>query len=135
MKLTILVFLACISCSKGTLVTNQQQAVSLIQLRCKIIDHGYLSFIISQNDKISHIVYSYSINKKENKAYVSLNKKSVLSNEDLKSFNNHKTSLEWAKAQKDSYREKYFKVFHDNFLDMSNEEKILLLDSLTSTNK
>lgn len=134
MKLIMLVFLVFISCTESIVVANRQQPFTLIKCKYKIIDNGYFSFIVSGN-KAELVEYSYNINPKSNKAYVSLYKKSILTNEEFRNLKDYKTSLEWAKAQKDSYREKYFKVLHDKFLLMSNEDRILLLDSLANIRK
>ncbi|MBW7845757.1 MAG: hypothetical protein H3C45_08975 [Bacteroidia bacterium] len=103
----------------------------LIKIQYKIIEHGYFT-IIKLNDSIPEreIVFSYSINKRHNKFSVSL----IENNMPKPSFNikDYEISDKWNLKERNTWREKYYKIVHENFLYMTNEQKFHLLDSLSS---
>lgn len=108
---------------------DQDKEDILIHTQSKTINHGYINFLFFENHSPSLLkVYSYSIDIKKNNFYVSLIESiKVSSNYDT---NNYKSTKEWNEKQKNTYREKYFKVIHNNFLTLTNREKFHLIDSI-----
>jgi hypothetical protein len=110
---------------------------SIIVIKCfhKVINQGYFSFAQIEKEKIILINYSYSIDLKNKKKYVFLTKRDTLDRKYIRNFKTYKTEKEWAKEHLDTYRERYFKIFDVNFLNMSNREKLLLMDKLNALNR
>lgn len=102
----------------------------LIKINCKIIDHGYFTFIkMNQSKPEVRVTYSYSIDRKNEDVVVNLlSKKLVDGNYDINGFY---TSDEWNNKQKNSYKEVYFTIIDQHFLALSNLEKYAVLDSLS----
>lgn len=99
----------------------------------KEIENGYIIFLIPIGDEIKEITYSYSIDTLNRKVTCSrLGEKVYSSSERKKCLNSFrfKTADEFNKKQKKSWREKYYKYFADDFLDMTNDKKINLLDEM-----
>ncbi|WP_320996996.1 hypothetical protein [Bacteroides nordii] len=99
----------------------------------KEIENGYIIFLIPIGDETKEITYSYSIDTLNRKVTCSrLGEKVYSSSERKKCLNSFrfKTADEFNKKQKKSWREKYYKYFADDFLDMTNDKKINLLDEM-----
>jgi hypothetical protein len=105
----------------------------LFHVQSKISTHGYLNFLFLKDNKPSKIlIYSYSIDTKEKKFYVSfLGETTIFSNEHVGVY---KKSKEWNDMQKKGRNEKYYKIIHPNFLTISNKEKFVIIDSMSSKN-
>ncbi|MBE7442060.1 MAG: hypothetical protein HS119_06360 [Flavobacteriales bacterium] len=102
----------------------------LIKIQYKIIEHGYFTFI-QLNDSVPEreIVFSYSINKRHNKFSVSLLESNTIKpSYDIKDY---EISDKWNLKERNTWREKYYKIVHEKFLYMTNEQKFHLLDSLS----
>lgn len=103
----------------------------LIHTQYKIIERGYIKFVKLNNSiPVREIIYYYVINKKNNKIAVSLIENKSL--DTTYNIRDYKTSDEWNLKHQNTWREKYFKILHKDFLYMSNEQKFCLLDSLSS---
>lgn len=99
----------------------------------KEIENGYIIFLMPIGNEIKEITYSYSVGVSKKKVTCSrLNEKVYHSSERKKCLNRFqfKTADEFNKKQKKSWREKYYKYFADDFLDMTNDKKISLLDGM-----
>lgn len=105
----------------------------LIATLYKEIDNGYIIFLTTVGDELKEITYSYSINTLNKKVTCSRLREVVYNNSEWKkSMNSFRfnTADEFNKKNKKSWREKYYKCFADDFLDMTNDEKIKLLDKI-----
>lgn len=99
----------------------------------KEIENGYIIFLIPIGDETKEITYSYSIDTLNRKVTCSRLGEKVYSSSERKKYLNSfrfKTADEFNKKQKKSWREKYYKYFADDFLDMTNDKKINLLDEM-----
>jgi hypothetical protein len=105
---------------------NLQESV-LIKHSCKIINHGYFSFLIKDNDNFSKIVFSYNINLKENSFSVGFVSRDTLLSSDRinnESIDDFFESDKWNKKIMGTVAEKNFLIFHRDFLIWNNKEKL-----------
>lgn len=113
---------------------KQMQERFLIRVQAKIIDNGYFEFLqLKDFIPVRKIIFHYGIDKKHNEFSVYL-----LENKEVKprySVKGYEGSEEWNTKERNTYREEYYKIIDENFLQMSNEEKFRLLDSLTKGKK
>jgi len=126
-----LLFFACTSYSK---LTQRISDKYLIRIQAKIIDHGYFKFLeLKDSVPIKEITFIYGIDKKRNEFSVNLlENKKVSPQYNIKYF---ESSEEWNNKERNSYRERYYKVIDENFLNISNEDKFKLLDYLAMSEK
>lgn len=126
-----LLFLACASSPK---LTQRISDKYLIRIQAKIIDHGYFKFLkLKDSVPVKEITFIYSIDKKRNEFSVNLLEiKKVSPQYNIKYY---ESSEEWNNKERNSYREKYYKVIDENFLNISNEDKFKLLDSIAMNEK
>ncbi len=113
----------------NTDINKQEKETILFHTQYKIIDNGYFLFLFLREQKPDTLkIYSYSIDIKTNNFHVSL-KENVKVNSDY-NIRSYKNSEKWNTKEHNSWREKYYKIIHENFLYMTNEQKFDLLDSL-----
>lgn len=105
---------------------NMQDSI-LIKHRCKIIDHGFFTFCtINDNETIKKITFSYSLNLKKQAFAVGFVESDTISidaisKNELKEF---RESDSWNKKLNGTSVEKYFLLFHPDFLKWNNSEKL-----------
>jgi hypothetical protein len=109
---------------------------TLIKNDSKIMGHGYFTFLVfvSENE-VNETIYYYSINIKNKKcSCLKTTERRYNVNEYLKKYDTSrfKTAKEFERSQTHTWREKYYNCFVNNFLEMTNDEKIDLLDSISN---
>ncbi len=105
---------------------NIQDSI-LIKHSCKIIEHGFFTFYTFDDDKtIIKNVFGYSLNLKKQTFVVSL-----IESDTIKKGSKFKngidglnTSEEWNKKRVGTAVEKYFLLFHPDFLKWNNAQKL-----------
>ena len=103
-----------------------QEDAILLKVEYKIIQHGTFLFLInSDSSQYRLITFTYDINLDDD--HVFIGNRNEISGVTTMNCRSYKSSIKWNEKQLGSYREKYFKVIHENFLEMSNSEKIRLL--------
>jgi hypothetical protein len=105
---------------------NCQESV-FIKHNCKIIDHGYFTFCsVTDNQTINEATFSYSIDfKKKSYAIMLLSEDTLPMNTSNKTYlNDFSGSDVWNQKRLGTSVEKYFLVFHKDFLSWSNSEKL-----------
>lgn len=103
------------------------QDSTLIKHSCKIIEHGFFTFytVSSNNTNYKH-VFSYSLDLKKNTFSVSfLESDTIKANEMTKNeIKGFYQSDVWNKKRIGTSVEKYFLVFHPDFLRWDNTRKL-----------
>jgi hypothetical protein len=134
----ITILSSCLSHTEINVKNVKNLDETMIAIYTKITKHGSIHFYRKINPStIQFIVYQYSINVEQQKVYcVTIRNDSV----DISKIPDTLTirgltSEDFNKRLKGKPVEKYYKCFSDNFLDMSNNEKIKLLDSLSQLYK
>ncbi|WP_027473254.1 hypothetical protein [Saccharicrinis fermentans] len=113
---------------------NSQEMI-LIKHNCKIISHGYFTFCtIDDSQAIDKVTFIYSVDLKKKSYTTSLMSKDTLSvnNVDKKYLKDYSESDVWNRKRLGTSVEKYFTIFHKDFLIWSNSEK---LDFFTRVSK
>lgn len=135
MKNMYIITLLCISligCNSPATTTNFLSKETLIKNDSKIMGRGYFTFLVFVNEnEINEIVYYYIINNKTKSPSCSkINEKRYNVNEYIKEHNvdRFETAKQFAAAGK------YYAYLVANFLDMTNDEKIVFLNKLSSKN-
>jgi hypothetical protein len=134
-------FLILLSCIELT-NCNAESAIdlykgeTLIVSQYKIIKHGYFIFLVFINDvEVKELVYSYSIDIENKKISCSKSSERIYNIQDKKNYPKSlrfETAEEFNRSQINTWREKYYACFANNFLDMTNDEKIDLLNELAN---
>lgn len=98
------------------------QDSTLIKHSCKIIEHGFFTFytVSSNNTNYKH-VFSYSLDLKENTFSVSFLESDTIKANEIKGF--YQSDV-WNKKRIGTSVEKYFLVFHPDFLRWDNTRKL-----------
>jgi hypothetical protein len=114
----------------NTIISSQNENNNdsiLISHNCKIIEHGYFSFItFIDNESINKKTFSYSINLKANTFTLSLIDDKIINRNIIKKNDlyNFYTSDVWNKKRNKKSVEKYFLTFHQDFLKWDNSHKL-----------
>lgn len=110
-----------------SLLKANVQDSTLIKHSCKIIEHGFFTFytVSSNNTNYKH-VFSYSLDLKKNTFSVSfLESDTIKANEMTKNeIKGFYQSDVWNKKRIGTSVEKYFLVFHPDFLRWDNTQKL-----------
>lgn len=137
-KIYFIIFIACIgftSC-KSVSILDLNRKETLIATQYKTIENGHLIFIVYMNDiQVKEMNFSYSIDIKDKTVSCSKSSEKVYAIRDKEDYLKSlrlKTAEGFKKSQQNTWREKYYICFSDNFLSMSNNEKINLLNINTS---
>ncbi len=105
---------------------NSQESV-FIKHNCKVINHGYFTFCTTNdNQTISKVTFIYSVNLKKKSYSASLMSKDTLCvNEVAKNYlKDYCESDVWNRKRLGTSVEKYFTIFHKDFLIWNNSEKL-----------
>jgi hypothetical protein len=118
-----------------TSAINLKNGETLMLSNYKVIEHGHFVFIVFIGDtEIKKMVYYYSINIKKKKVTCFKDSKNIYNARDKEEYlkNAHfQTAKEFKHSQINTWREKYYTCFANNFLEMTNDEKIDLLNMLS----
>jgi hypothetical protein len=113
---------------------NSQETI-LIKHNCKIINHGYFTFCtIDDNQTIEEVTFMYSVDIEKKSYTTSLMSKDTLYINDVgkKYLRDYSESDVWNRKRIGTSVEKYYMIFHKDFLTWSNLEK---LDFFTRVSK
>ena len=128
----ILIILSCIglvSCSTTSAIKFSNNE-TLIRVNYKMPQNGYFTFLVLVNEnEVKEIIYSYSVHVKNRKCWCSKTSERVYNiNEYCKQndCSGFKTAKEFVLGKQ------YYICFADNFLDMTNDEKIDLLNEISN---
>ena len=117
-----------------TSIIGLSKGETLMTTNYKVIDHGYFIFLVFINDaEVKELIYHYSIDIKNKKVACFKNSETVYNIRDKKDYLKSlrvKTAEEFKHLQINTWREKYYICFSENFLDKANDEKIALLNQL-----
>jgi hypothetical protein len=135
MKSILLSFVSCIglmnSIATSVEMSNNE---TLIASNYKVIEHGYFTFLIFINEnEVKELVYSYYIDIDRKRVACSKSSETVYNIRDKKGYLKSlrlQTAKEFKRSQLNTWREKYYLCFAEDFLDRTNDEKIALLDKL-----
>ncbi|MCF8218304.1 MAG: hypothetical protein K9J21_04925 [Bacteroidales bacterium] len=134
MKKTFLLTFVFILGTASLIKANMQDSV-LIKHDCKIIEHGFFSFYTFDDDKaIIKNVFSYSLNLKKQTSVVTFIESDTIKVDSMakNSTEGFYNSKEWNKKRIGTSVEKYFLLFHPEFLKWNNAQK---LDFFIQTHK
>ena len=103
---------------------------TLIRLYAKIITSGTLEFLRYEDGCYHLSVYTYRLDKKNNMAYCTFRGEKQYKEDEEASLDRYwMTSAEFNQFHKSL--DSYFRCFSDDFLELSNEEKIKVLDKIS----
>ena len=133
MKKYILIILSCIglvSCSTTSAIKFSKNE-TLIKVNYKMPQNGYFTFLVFVNEnEVKEIIYSYSIhNIKDRKCWCSKVSERVYN---LNEYCKQKDCRGFKTAKEFVLGKQYYACFADNFLDMTNDEKINLLNEISN---
>jgi len=132
-----LLSLSCIGLTSGNTISaiDVAKGETLMLSGYKVIEHGNFIFIVFVNDTaIKELVYFYSIDVKNKKVTCSKGSEKIYNIQDKRQYlksQRFQTAKEFERSQTNTWREKYYACFSDNFLEMTNDEKIDLLNKLS----
>ena len=126
------IYLFCMtSCLSSSVPKELSLNETLISTHYKLIEHGYLIFLVPlERYQMKEIVYSYSINMKNRSVLCSNGQEKIFNIQDKRNYlkdHDFRTAKEFKQTNR---REKYYTCFSEDFLDMTNDEKIDLLNKL-----
>lgn len=114
------------SVSNSYLAKNEM----LVKLYAKIITSGTLEFLRYEDGKYYLSVCTYRLDKKNNIAYCTFRGEKQYKEDEEASLDRYwMTSAEFNQFHKSL--DSYFRCFSDDFLELSNEEKIRVLDKIS----
>ena len=113
------------SVSNSYLAKNEM----LVKLYAKIITSGTLEFLRYEDGKYYLSVYTYRLDKKNNIAYCTFRGEKQYKEDEASNLGGWGTSSEFKQFNKSN--DPYFRCFSDDFLELSNEEKIKVLDKIS----
>ena len=132
MKKYILIILSCIglvSCSTTSAIKLSKNE-TLIEFNCKMPQNGYFTFLVFVNEnEVKEIIYSYSIHIKDRKCLCSKTSERVYN---INQYCKQKDCRRFKTAKEFVFAKQYYTCFADNFLDMTNDEKINLLNEISN---
>lgn len=99
----------------------------LIKHDCKVIEHGFFTFYTFDDDiTIIKNIFSYSLNLKKQTSVVSLIESETIKVDSMakNDIDEFYKSEEWNKKRIETSVEKYFLLFHQEFLKWSNAQKL-----------
>ena len=105
---------------------NSQELV-FMKHNCKIINHGYFTFrTMNDNQTINKVTFSYSLDlKKKSYTIMFLSKDTLCVNAVDKNYlKGYCESDVWNRNRLGTSVEKYFTIFHKDFLIWNNSEKL-----------
>ena len=102
---------------------------TLIRLYAKIVTSGTLEFLRYEDGCYHLLVYTYRLDKKNNMAYCTFRGEKQYKEDEDSSLGCWGTSSEFKQFNKSN--NPYFRYFSDDFLELSNEEKIRVLDKIS----
>lgn len=126
MKKTFLFTIVFIFGTVSLIKANKQDSI-LIKHECKIIEHGFFTFYTINDDKtIVKNVFAYSLNLKKQTCSVSLIKSDTIKVDPMAKnyIDGFYKSEEWNKKRIGTSVEKYFLLFHPEFLKWNNAQKL-----------
>ncbi len=127
----LLAFCRCISVNDSVDASMAMQE-PLFGMQCKIMEYGTIGFLSKNGSKYKLTYFNYSVNLSEKTVSCKeIEEITVEYESELAHSFSWFTSETLRKREKGTWKEKYFKCFSDEFLDMSNEDKIVLLKSLS----
>ncbi len=104
----------------------------LIKLNYKVPQHGYFTFLVFVNKKeVKEVVYGYSIHIKEKKCWCSKRSEKIYN---MNEYYNNKDSYGFKTAKEFIWSKQYYSCFADNFLEMTNQEKIYFFNKISEIN-
>jgi hypothetical protein len=109
------------------LIKASNQDSVLIKHDCKVIEHGYFTFLTINNDKTKvKYVFAYSLNLKKQTFSVALLERDIIKIDSIANNNidGFYKSEEWNKKRIETSVEKYFLLFHPEFLKWNNAQKL-----------
>lgn len=124
-----------IGCKEKKLYVNANVAKqeTLISLESKTINYGNLLFLkYIDKGKVSFLVYEYLVDKECQKIDCEKIREVEYDVNDKIIDKPWSTSNQFKEGVRCSSWEKYFTCFSENFLDLTNDEKIKLLDEIAS---
>lgn len=126
MKKAFLFTLVFIFGTASLLKANMQDSV-LIKHDCKVVEHGFFTFYTYDGDKtIIKNIFSYSLNlKKQTSVVTFIESETVKIDLMAKNYiDGFYKSEEWNKKRIGTSVEKYFLLFHPEFLKWNNAQKL-----------
>ena len=103
---------------------------TLITHQCKVAKQGYFLFLKKEGPSFKVLTYYYFINKKTNTVSCRAFPEKIVEANQLENYH-WKTSEGFMSSATKIWREKCFNYFSEDFVDISNDEKLTLLDELS----
>ena len=139
----IFIFLICIVLCCCSMYKNDDcynydiaQKETLIKLWAKTITHGTIDFLRYENGYYRLTVYTYRLDKRKNTSYCTLRRDTLYKKDDLINIgrgSNWLTSSMF--KQYEDENQPYFRCFSEDFLELSNDEKIKVLNEICNKNQ
>ena len=125
---------------KAEYINNYEKAQkeTLIKLYAKIIWNGSLYFLSNKNGNYEMSVYTYRLDKKNKTAYCTFWEKRTLTAEDIINNNLNNIPQNYWMTASEFQKQKNLEVFNyfsDDFLELSNDDKINVLNNISKRNK
>ena len=123
--------ISCNSTSKLIELSNKGETLINSYYK-KSITNGYFVFLVFENEmEVRELQFSYYIRTKSNRVTIHTTRDTLYNIRDYKKkFDLFATGEKFKKRQVNTWREKYYKYFAEDFLDMTNNEKIDLLNRI-----
>lgn len=128
----VLVALHLGSCSMSKIEfvnANKVKDETLIRVYSKTQENGTIEFLKREGEKCQLLIFSYAVDVKRQTSSCSLRQMKLYEIAD------NRISEDWMTSsmfQKQKYYEKCFACFSEHFMEMSNDEKIRVLEEISS---
>ena len=134
MNKNIIFLLCCLFCSCLTSRIDcynydLAQKETLIKLYAKIITNGSIEFLRYENGYYRLSVYTYRLDVKKNTPYCTLCNDTLYKAEDLINIGRGRNWMTSSMFKQVENHDPYFRCFSEDFLELSNEEKIKVLNT------
>lgn len=108
------------------------QKETLIKLYAKIITSGSIEFLRYENGLYRLSIYTYRLDMNNNTPYCTLRSDTLYKADDLISLGRGKNWMTSSMFEQVESHDSYFKCFREDFLKLSNEEKIKVLNCISN---
>ena len=137
MKKSLLFLLCSIFCSCSTPKIDCYnyeiaQKETLIKLYSKIITSGSIEFLCYENGYYRLYVYTYRLDMNNRTPYCTLRSDTLYNKTDLINSGRARNWMTSSMFKQVENHDSYFRCFSEDFLELTNEKKKLVLDSISN---
>lgn len=132
--ITVLFCFGFVGCGISSLM-KFSSSETLMKLNYKLPQYGYFTFVVYINEnEVKEVIYHYSIDMKNSRCICFMSSENIYNRIEYckqKDCYGLESSTFFENSLRNSLLERYFTCFASNFLQMTNDEKLKLLNELS----